>query len=70
MVILQTKATLKGLNKPHLIKLLLQLQLNCDIEELTSETRDIATQTKKVDADVAIINNVNEKLVTQLIETK
>ena len=44
--------------------------MNCDIKQLTSETRDIATQTKKGEIDVAIINNVNVKLITQLIETE
>ena len=60
------------MNKLDLNKLTLQLQseMNSDIEELTSETWDIATQTKKVEADVAIVNNVNNKLVTQVIETE
>ena len=68
----QTKATLKGLNKPDLIKLVLQLEseMNSDIKELTSEIRDLVAQMKKVEADVAIVKNVNEKLVNQLIETK
>ena len=44
--------------------------MNSDIKELTSEIRDLVTQMKKVDADVAIVKNVNEKLVNQLIETK
>ena len=41
--------TLKGLNKPDLIKLVLQLEqeMISDIKELTSETRDLITQTKK-----------------------
>ena len=42
--------------------------MNSDIKELTSEIRDLVTQMKKVDADVAIVKNVNEKLVNQLIE--
>ena len=41
--------TLKGLNKPDLIKLVLQLEqeMISDIKELISETRDLITQTKK-----------------------
>ena len=68
----QTKATLKGLNKPDLIKLVLQLEseMNSDIKELTSEIRDLVAQMKKVEADVAIVKNVNEKLVNQLIKTE
>ena len=67
-----TEATLKGLNKPDLIKLVLQLEteMNSDIKELTSEIRDLVAQMKKVEADVAIVKNVNEKLVNQLIETE
>ena len=68
-----TEATLKGLNKPDLIKLVLQLEseMNSDIKEPTSETRDLVTQIKNVEAAVAIIfKNVNEKLVNLLIETE
>ena len=65
-------SNIKCLNKPDLIKLVLQLELkvNSNIKELTSEIRDLATQIKKVEADVAIVKNVNEKLVNQLIETE
>ena len=67
-----TEATLKGLNKPDLIKLVLQLEseMNFDIKELASEIRDLVPQMKKVEADVVIVKNVNEKLVNQLIETE
>ena len=49
----RTEATLKGLNKPDLIKLIFQLEseMNSDIKELTS-----------------VVKNVNEKLGNQLIE--
>ena len=43
--------------------------MNSDIKELTSEIRDLVTQMKKVEADVATVKNVNQKLVNQLIET-
>ena len=66
------EATLKGLNKPDLIKLVLQLEseMNFDIKELASEIGDLVPQMKKVEADVVIVKNVNEKLVNQLIETE
>ena len=66
-----TEATLKSLNKPELIKLVLQLEseMNSDIKELTSENRDLVAQMKNVEAVVAIVKNVNEKLVNQLIKT-
>ena len=52
----------------------LELEMNSDIKELTSEIRDLAVQMKKVEADVAIVKNVNKKLliinVNQLIETE
>ena len=44
--------------------------MNSDIKELTSEIRDLVTQMKKVEADVAIVKNENDKLVNQLIETE
>ena len=67
-----TEATLKGLNKPNLIKLVLQLEseMNSDIKELTSEIRELVAQMKKFEVDIAIVKNVNEKLVNQLIETE
>ena len=69
---LHTKATLKGVNKPDLIKLVLppESEMNSDIKELKSEIRDLAAQIKKVQTDVTIVKNVNEKLVNQLIETE
>ena len=61
-----------SLNKPDLIKRVLQLEseMNSDIKELTSEIRDLVTQMKKVEADVAIVKNENDNLVNQLIETE
>ena len=44
--------------------------MNSDIKELTSEIRDLITQMKKVEADVAIVKNLNQKLLNQLIQTK
>ena len=65
-----TEAILKGLNKPDLIKLMLQLEseMTSGIKELTSEIRDLVTQMKNVKADVNIVKNVKHKLVNQLIE--
>ena len=49
-----TKSTLKALNKPDLIKLVLQLEseMNSVIKQLTSEIRDLVTQMKKVEAEL------------------
>ena len=60
-----TEATLKDLNEPDVIKLVLQLEseLNSDVKQLTLKITDLVTQRKKVEADVAIVKNVNEKLV-------
>ena len=44
--------------------------MNSDMKELTSEIRDLVKQMKKVEADVAIVKNVNQKLVNQLTETQ
>ena len=70
--IVPTEATLEGLNKPDLSKLVLQLEseMNSDIKELASEFRGLETQMKKIEADVAIVKNVNQKLVNQLTETE
>ena len=45
-------------------------EMNSDIKELTSEIRDLITEGKKVEVDVAIVKNVNQKLVNQLIDTE
>ena len=37
--------------------------MNSDIKELILEIKDLVAQLKKVEADVAIMENVNEKLV-------
>ena len=67
-----TEGTLKGLNKPDLIKLVLQLEseMNSNIKELTAEIRDDVTQMKKVEADVVIVKNGNQKLLNQLTEAE
>ena len=67
-----TESSLKGLNKPHLIKLVLQPEskMISDVKELASRIRDLVTKMKKLKADVAKVNNVNEKLANQLIETE
>ena len=60
------------MNKPDLIKLVLQLEseMNSDIRELTSETRDLVIQMKKVKADVTIVKNEDQKLVNRQIKTE
>ena len=65
-------SNIKGLNKPDLIKLVLQLEskMNSDIKKLTSEIRYLVTQMEKVEVDVAIVKNINEKLANQLAETE
>ena len=47
----------KALNKCDLFKLVLKLesQMNSDVKELTLEIRDLLTQMKKVEPDVAIV---------------
>ena len=63
---------LKSLNKLDLNKLLFQLEseMSSDIKELTSEISNLVKEMKKVEVGVAIVKNVNEKLVNQLIKTK
>ena len=49
IAMVHTKATLKGLNKTDLIKLILQLEseMSSDVKELRLEIRDLVTQMKK-----------------------
>ena len=56
-----TEATLKGLNKPDIIKLVLKLEseMNSDVKELTSEIRDFLIQMKTFEGDAAIVKNEN-----------
>lgn len=63
---------LKGLNKLDLNKLVFQLEseMSSDIKELTSEISNLVKEMKKVEVGVAIVKNINEKLVNQLIKTK
>ena len=63
---------LKGLNKLDLNKLIFQLEseMSSDIKELTSEISNLVKEMKKVEVGVAIVKNINEKLVNQLIKTK
>ena len=63
---------LKSLNKLDLNKLVFQLEseMSSDIKELTSEISNLVKEMKKVEVGVAIVKNVNEKLVNQLIKTK
>ena len=63
---------LKGLNKLDLNKLVFQLEseMSSDIKELTSEISNLVKEMKKVEVGVAIVKNVNEKLVNQLIKIK
>ena len=42
----------------------LESEINSDIKEFTSEIRNLVTQIKKVEADVATVKNVTEKLVS------
>ena len=63
---------LKSLNKLDLNKLVFQLEseMSSDIKELTSEISNLVKEMKKVEVGVAIVKNVNEKLVNKLIKTK
>ena len=63
---------LQSLNKLDLNKLVFQLEseMSSDIKELTSEISNLVKEMKKVEVGVAIVKNVNEKLVNQLIKTK
>ena len=61
-VMVDMETALKSLNKPDLIKLVLQLEseIISDINGQTSEISGLVTQTEKVKGDVAIVKSVNE----------
>ena len=67
-----TEAVLNKLTKPELVQLLLNTKANmgAQISTLTAEVKDLSSYLKKLEADVAIVKNVNSRLLEQLVRTK
>ena len=60
-----TEAVLNKLSKPELVQIILNTKANLgsQIVKLTTEVKDLLVHSKKLEADVAIVRNVNSKLV-------
>ena len=67
-----TEAVLNKLTKPELVQLLLNTEANmgAQISTLTAEVKDLSSYLKKLEADVAIVKNVNSRLVEQLVQSE
>ena len=67
-----TEAVLNKLTKPELVQLLLNTGANmgAQISILTAEVKEWSSYLKKVETDVVTVENVNSKLVGQLVQTE
>ena len=66
---IHTEAVLNKLTKRELIQFLLNTEANmgAQISALTAEVKELSSYLKKLEVDVAIVKNVNSKLVEQLV---
>ena len=64
-----TEASLNKLTKPELLQIILNTEPNLDaqISDLFTKVKDMLNHFKKLEADVAIVRNVNNKFVERLI---
>ena len=67
-----TEAVLSKLSKPKLIQIILNTEANLgsQIAKVTTEVKDLLAHSKKLEADVAIVGNVNSKLVERVVATE
>ena len=67
-----TEAVLNKLTKPELVQLLLKTEatLGSQITDLSKEIKDTLTYLKKLEADIAVVKTVNDRLVERVIETE
>ena len=67
-----TEAVLNKLSKPELIQIILNTEANLgsQIAKVTTEVKDLLAHSKKLEADVAIVRNVNSKLVESVVATE
>ena len=67
-----TQAVLNKLSKPELEQIILNTEANLgsQIAKLTTEAKNLLDHSKKLEADVAIVRNVNNKLVKRAVATK
>ena len=67
-----TEADLNKLSKPELVQIILNTEANLgsQIAKLTTEVRNLLDHSKKLEAVVATVRNVNSKLVERVVATK
>ena len=67
-----TEALLNKLTKPELVQLLLKTEatLGSQISDLSKEIKDTLTHLKKLEADIAVVKIVNDRLVERIVKTE
>ena len=66
------EALLNKLGKPELVQIILNTEANLgpQIAKVTTEVKDLLAHSKKLETDVAIVRNVNRKLVERVVATE
>ena len=66
-----TEAVVNKLTKPELVQLLLKTKATLDsqISDLSKEIKD-THHFKKLEADIAVVKTVNDRLVERLVKTE
>ena len=67
-----TEAVINKLSKLELVQIILNTEANLgsQIAKLTTKVKDLLAHSKKLEADVAIVRNVNSKLVERVVATE
>ena len=67
-----TEAVLNKLSKSELVHIILNTEANLgsQIAKLTTEVKDLLSHSKRLEADVVIVRNVNSKLVERVVATE
>ena len=66
------EAVLNKLSKPELVQIILNNEANMgsQIAKLTTEVKELLAHSIKLEADVAVVRNVNSKLVERVVATE
>ena len=67
-----TEAVLNKLTKPELVQLLLKTEatLGSQIPDLSKEIKDTLTHLNRLEADIAVVKTVNDRLVERIVKTE
>ena len=67
-----TEALLNKLTKPELVQLLLKTEatLGSQISDQSKEIKDTLTHLKMLEADIAVVKTVNDRLVKRIVKTE